>query len=41
MDLYALTHNETSTGVAMPIRRPVGADLPADGGGLGAVVALS
>jgi phosphoserine aminotransferase len=25
-DAYALTHNETSTGVAMPIRRPAGAD---------------
>jgi phosphoserine aminotransferase len=25
VDLYALTHNETSTGVAMPVRRPVGA----------------
>jgi len=25
VDLYALTHNETSTGVAMEIRRPVGA----------------
>lgn len=24
IDLYALTHNETSTGVAMPIRRPEG-----------------
>src|SRR5258705_6419401 len=24
VDLYALTHNETSTGVAMPLRRPVG-----------------
>ena len=24
-DLYALTHNETSTGVAMPVRRPPGA----------------
>jgi len=37
VDLYALTHNETSTGVAMTIRRPVGAALPADGGGLVAV----
>jgi phosphoserine aminotransferase len=37
VDLYALTHNETSTGVAMPIRRPKGADLPAAGGGLVAV----
>jgi len=26
VDLYALTHNETSTGVAMPIARPEGAD---------------
>jgi len=25
-DLYALTHNETSTGVAMTLRRPAGAD---------------
>jgi phosphoserine aminotransferase len=25
VDLYALTHNETSTGVAMPVRRPEGA----------------
>jgi phosphoserine aminotransferase len=25
VDLYALTHNETSTGVMMPIERPVGA----------------
>jgi phosphoserine aminotransferase len=25
VDLYALTHNETSTGVSMPIRRPDGA----------------
>ncbi len=25
VDLYALTHNETSTGVAMPVRRPSGA----------------
>ncbi|HEX6677671.1 MAG TPA: phosphoserine transaminase [Actinomycetes bacterium] len=25
VDLYALTHNETSTGVAMPVRRPPGA----------------
>jgi len=37
VDLYALTHNETSTGVAMEIRRPAGASLPADGGGLVAV----
>ena len=26
VDLYALTHNETSTGVAMPVRRVAGAD---------------
>jgi len=26
VDLYALTHNETSTGVAMTLRRPVGTD---------------
>ena len=26
IDLYALTHNETSTGVMMPVRRPVGTD---------------
>ena len=26
VDVYALTHNETSTGVAMPIKRPAGAD---------------
>jgi phosphoserine aminotransferase len=26
IDVYALTHNETSTGVAMPIKRPVGTD---------------
>ena len=26
VDLYALTHNETSTGVMMPITRPAGAD---------------
>lgn len=33
IDLYALTHNETSTGVAMPLRRPAGADA-------GAIVAV-
>ena len=27
IDLYALTHNETSTGVAMEIRRPTGAEV--------------
>jgi phosphoserine aminotransferase len=26
IDLYAFTHNETSTGVSMPVRRPPGAD---------------
>jgi phosphoserine aminotransferase len=26
VDLYALTHNETSTGVMTPVRRPAGAD---------------
>ncbi len=41
VDLYALTHNETSTGVSMVIRRPNGAALPADGGGLVAVDATS
>jgi phosphoserine aminotransferase len=41
VDLYALTHNETSTGVSMGIRRPKGAALPADGGGLVAVDATS
>ncbi|HEX6919306.1 MAG TPA: phosphoserine transaminase [Actinomycetes bacterium] len=29
VDVYALTHNETSTGVAMPIRRVEGADADA------------
>ena len=29
IDLYALTHNETSTGVSMEIRRPEGADATA------------
>jgi phosphoserine aminotransferase len=41
VDLYALTHNETSTGVSMTIRRPDGAALPAGGGGLVAVDATS
>jgi phosphoserine aminotransferase len=41
IDLYALTHNETSTGVSMTIRRPKGAAQPADGGGLVAVDATS
>lgn len=37
VDLYALTHNETSTGVAMEIRRPGGVRAGGDGGGLVAV----
>ena len=41
VDLYALTHNETSTGVMMPILRPAGAASPAEGGGLVAVDATS
>ena len=41
VDLYALTHNETSTGVMMPIGRPKGAPAPAEGGGLVAVDATS
>jgi phosphoserine aminotransferase len=41
VDLYALTHNETSTGVAMEIRRPAGAASPSEGGGLVAVDATS
>ena len=41
VDLYALTHNETSTGVMMEIRRPEGAASPADSGGLVAVDATS
>ena len=41
VDLYALTHNETSTGVSMTIRRPKGAAAAADGGGLVAVDATS
>jgi phosphoserine aminotransferase len=41
VDLYALTHNETSTGVAMEIKRPAGAALPEDGGGIVAVDATS
>lgn len=40
VDLYALTHNETSTGVAMDIRRPDGTTA-ADGGPLVAVDATS
>ena len=31
VDFYALTHNETSTGVAMDVHRPSGADGPAEG----------
>ncbi len=31
VDFYALTHNETSTGVAAEIRRPSGSDGPAEG----------
>jgi phosphoserine aminotransferase len=41
VDLYALTHNETSTGVSMPITRPKGAGTPDAGGGLVAVDATS
>ena len=41
VDLYALTHNETSTGVMMPIVRPAGAAPPEQGGGLVAVDATS
>jgi phosphoserine aminotransferase len=37
VDLYALTHNETSTGVMMEITRPTGAGSAAKGGGLVAV----
>ena len=41
IDLYALTHNETSTGVMMPIARPDGVASPSEGGGLVAVDATS
>jgi phosphoserine aminotransferase len=41
IDLYALTHNETSTGVMMEIARPAGAASPSEGGGLVAVDATS
>ncbi len=41
VDLYALTHNETSTGVMMPIARPKGAKSPEEGAGLVAVDATS
>jgi phosphoserine aminotransferase len=37
VDVYALTHNETSTGVSMTIARPDGASHPSEGGGLVAV----
>jgi phosphoserine aminotransferase len=41
VDLYALTHNETSTGVMMEIARPDGVAPPSRGGGLVAVDATS
>jgi phosphoserine aminotransferase len=41
VDLYALTHNETSTGVAMPITRPAGLASAALAGPLVAVDATS
>ena len=41
VDLYALTHNETSTGVMMEITRPTGAESAAKGGSLVAVDATS
>jgi phosphoserine aminotransferase len=41
VDLYALTHNETSTGVMMEVRRPAGCPSPAEGGGIVAVDATS
>ena len=41
VDVYALTHNETSTGVAMTINRPAGAVAPELGGALVAVDATS
>jgi phosphoserine aminotransferase len=41
VDVYALTHNETSTGVMMAIERPSGAPLPSAGGGLVVVDATS
>jgi phosphoserine aminotransferase len=37
VDVYALTHNETSTGVCMTIARPDAASHPSEGGGLVAV----
>jgi phosphoserine aminotransferase len=36
IDLYALTHNETSTGVAMEIRRPLGPTVASGAGASGA-----
>lgn len=41
IDLYALTHNETSTGVSMTIQRPTGSPSPDQGGGIVAVDATS
>ncbi len=41
VDAYALTHNETSTGVAMTISRPKGVASPERGGGLVLVDATS
>ena len=41
VDLYALTHNETSTGVMMEVSRPHGCPSPGEGGGLVAVDATS
>ena len=41
VDLYALTHNETSTGVMMEVSRPAGSPALADGGGIVAVDATS
>jgi phosphoserine aminotransferase len=41
VDVYALTHNETSTGVMMSIARPKGVPAPSDGGGLVVVDATS
>ena len=41
VDVYALTHNETSTGVAMPIRRPLGTSSQGADGSLVLVDATS
>ncbi|MGH9044844.1 MAG: phosphoserine transaminase [Acidimicrobiales bacterium] len=41
VDLYALTQNETSTGVSMEVKRPRGAAMPEAGGGLVAIDATS